>query len=132
MTKFSAKDALEPLEYDLTPFHDVRGEVPEPTDDMVAEFYSSLATTLKDTLGEERLEGFDLDTPSDVGRLFISLSKDDREMLSEALLDLHVAVCGGSPSREAVADLPYRQRQAWYGAVQGWLRPEASRPATTS
>lgn len=131
MPKFKAADALEPLEFDFRPYSDAQGEVPEPTDDLVAAFYVGLANTLKITLGDERLEGFDLNRPEDIGRLFTTLSADEHKQLYTAMLDLHAEVCGGSPSTDDVAALPYRLRQAFYGAVQGWLRPEASRPATS-
>lgn len=132
MPEFKASNALEPLQFDFRPHSDVTGEVPEPTDDQVAEFYAGLSTQLKTTLGEERLDGYDLDQPAEVGRLFSTLTADEHKQLYTAMLDLHSAVCGGTPTREQTAELPYRLRQAWYGMVQGWLRPESSRPATNS
>lgn len=130
MTKFSAKDALEPLTFDFRPYTDAQGEVPEPSDDLVAEFYAGLSATLKDALGVDRTKGFDLEQPEQVGKLFQSLTAEEHKLLYTAMRDLHVAVCGGTPDAEDVAALPYRLRQAFYGVVQGWLRPEASRPAT--
>jgi hypothetical protein len=62
--------------------------------------------------------------------LFASLDSDDHRAMYEQLLTLHADVCGGQPDREAIAALPFRLRRAWYGMVQGWLRPEASKPAT--
>lgn len=123
--KFEAKDAVEPLEYDLKPYSDEKGTVPEPTSDQVAAFYADLSKQLEHALGEERLEGYDLNDPVEVSRLFMSLDADDNRRMYDALLDVHVAVCSGHPSREALEALPFRLRRAWFGAVQGWLRPEA-------
>lgn len=131
MAKFDASTAVDPLEYDFKPYADVKGTVPEPTDDMVAKFYGDLGKQLEHALGEERLEGIDVTDPVDVGQLFQSLDTDDHVKMYEQLLALHADVCGGQPDREAIAALPFRLRRAWYGMVQGWLRPEASRPATS-
>lgn len=123
--KFEAKDAVEPLEYDLKPYSDEKGTVPEPTSDMVADFYAELSKQFEIGLGAERLEGFDLSDPADVSRLFLSLDGEDNRKLYDSLLDLHVRVCAGQPSRDALEALPFRLRRTWYGMVQGWLRPEA-------
>lgn len=123
--KFEAKSAVEPLEYDLAPYSDEKGTVPEPSSDMVAEFYANQSNQFERALGKERLEGFDLTDPMDVSRLMLSLTEDDNRLLYGAMLDLHVTVCSNQPSREALEALPFRLRRTWYGIVQGWLRPEA-------
>lgn len=131
MSKFNAADAAEPLEYDLAPYApDAKGTVPEPTDDQVAEFYARLGKQFENALGAERLEGVDMTDPVDVAGVYMTLDADDHRKMYQALLDLHADVCSGSPSREAIEALPFRLRRAFYTAVQGWLRPEASRPAT--
>lgn len=133
MAKFNAADAVEPLEYEFRPYSEAKGVVPEPTDDQVAEFYANLGKTLENALGDDdRLQGVDLTDPTQVGRLFLTLTADDHKKMSKSLLELHAAVCGGQPSLEELEVLPYRLRQAFYGALQGWLRPEASKPATNS
>lgn len=130
MTSFKASDALEPLEYDFKPYADAKGTVPEPTDDQVARFYADQARNLESALGEERLADVDMEDPVAVGRLLQSLNADDYGAMYDQLLDTHAAVCSDQPTREEVAALPFRLRRAWYGMVQGWLRPESSRPAT--
>ncbi len=132
MAKFNAKDAVEPLEFDLAPYADAKGAVPEPTDDQVAEFYANLGKTMENALGDERVAGVDLTDPAQVGKLFAKLTAEDHRAMYGELLNVHAAVCGGRPSSDDLAALPFRLRQAFYGAVQEWLRPEASRPATTS
>lgn len=130
MPSFTASDALEPLDYDFRPHFDAHGTVPEPTDDQVAQFYADLATQFERHLSADQLEGVDLTDPYDVARLARSLTADDNRKLYDGLLDLHAAVCGGEPSREAIDALPFRLKRHWYGMVQGWLRPESSSLAT--
>lgn len=125
MTKFKATEAVEPLDYDMRPYDDAQGTVPEPSNSLVAEFYSKLGKTLEEALGEDRTADVDMTVPEEVGKLFMTLGAEDHEAMYEQLLDLYAKVCGGSPSRDTLAALPYRLRQAFYGAVQGWLRPEA-------
>lgn len=130
MSKFDAAKAVEPLEYDFKPYADVSGTVPEPTDDQVAKFYGDLGHQFELALGEERLEGHDMTEPADVAGLYLSLDADDHSRIYEQMLNLHAEVCSGQPDRDAIAALPFRLRRAWYGMVQGWLRPEVSTPAT--
>jgi hypothetical protein len=130
MSTFNAKDAVQPLVYDFAPFHDAKGTVPEPTDDQVADFYAGLGRHLIDALGA-KVDGVDMTDPEAVGNVFAGLDGDDHRKLYDNLLDLHAAVCSGQPDREAIAALPFRLRRAWYGMVQGWLRPEALTPATS-
>lgn len=132
MAKFKASDALEPFEWDFRPHTDATGTIPEPTDDQVAEFYSALNHQFKLAFSEERLEGIDTQDPYDVAKLLMSLDADENRTLYDAMLDVHAAVCSDQPSREQIEALPFRLRRAFYGAVQGWLRPEASAPATNS
>lgn len=132
MPKFKAADAVEPLDYEFAPYADVKGTVPEPSGDQVAAFYANLGKQLETALGDDRTEGVDMTSPTEVGRLFMSLTADDHKAMYDALLDLHAEVCSQQPSRDDLAQLPFRLRQAFYGAVQEWLRPEASRPATSS
>ena len=130
MTKFNAKDAVEPLDYDFTPYSDAKGTVAEPSDEQVATFYGALAAQLQESLPPERMEGIDVTDPYDVSKLFLTLTGDEYKAMYDRLLELHVAVCSGAPSRDDLEALPYRLRRAWYGMVQGWLRPEASTPDT--
>lgn len=132
MPKFEAKDALEALEYDFAPYIEAKGAVPEPTDEQVSAFYGDLGRQLELALGAERVAGVDLTDPMQVGRLFMGLTAEDHRKMYDAALDVHAAVCSDHPSREDLAALPFRLRQAFYGMVQGWLRPEVSTPATNS
>lgn len=133
MPKFNAATAVEQLEFDFAPYDaDAKGAVPEPSDTQVAAFYANLGKTLENALGAERVDGVDLTDPMQVGKLFMSLSVEDHQAVYAEALELHAAVCGGRPTAEQLGKLPFRLRQTFYGMVQEWLRPEASRPATSS
>lgn len=130
MPTFNASEA-EPLDYDFNPYIDAKGTVPEPTDDQVAAFYDGLSRQFELALGDDRTDGVDFTEPMSVAALLSSLREEDNRKLYEALLELHVAVCSGAPSREQLEALPFRLRRMFYGAVQGWLRPESWQPATS-
>lgn len=128
--KFDATKDVDPLEYDLNPFVDAKGTVPEPTDAQVARFYTDLSRQFELALGKERVAGVEMDDPMSVAELLQSLTTEDQEALYTSLLDLHADVCSGQPSRAELEKLPFRIRRMFYGAVQGWLRPEGWKPAT--
>lgn len=125
MPSFDAAKATEPLDYNLAPYADAKGSVPEPTSDQVAQFYTDLQNNYELVLDAERLAGYDLSTPGDLMRLGATLTYDETRALYDHNLDTYAKVCSGKPSRDELAALPHRSRQAFYGAVAGWLRPEA-------
>lgn len=128
--KFDASKDADPLEYDFNPYADAKGAVPEPSDGQVAAFYEGLSKQFTRALGEDRTAGLDPTDPLSVAELFQSLDADDHEKLYTSLLDLHAEVCSEQPTRAELEKLPFRIRRMFYGAVQGWLRPEGWKPAT--
>lgn len=132
MAGFKAASAVDPFDYDFAPYADAKGVVPEPSDETVRGFYVGLGNALKNALGDERTAGIDLSDPAELRKLQSAMTEDDMAKMQEAMLELHASVCGGSPSLEQIEKLPYRLKQAFYGALQRWLSPEASRPAGKS
>lgn len=130
MTGFNAKDALDPFDYDLRPYADEKGTIPEPSDAAALDFYEGLTDALESALGAERLEGVNLRDADERAQLMSELSREDMEKMQGVMLDLHAGVCNGHPTREGLEALPYRLKQAFYGALQGWLSPEGSTPVT--
>lgn len=139
---FKASTAVDPFDYDLAPYADAKGTVPEPSDAQVREFYAGVGTLLEDVLGTERLQDilgpegyakFEQRDPEAMMKVQAATNNvEDMEKAQERMLDLHAAVCSNHPSREDLEKLPYRVKQALYGALQRWLSPEASRPATNT
>lgn len=126
MPEFKADSELDPLTYDFRPHAELDGTVPEPSQDQVQEFYDRLGNQVRYALaGDPRLEGYDPTDPEKVGDLLASLTIDDNRALHEQLIVMHADVCSNQPDADAIRKLPFRLRRAWFGAVQGWLRPEA-------
>lgn len=138
MGTFNAAEAVEALDFDLNPYVDAKGAVPEPTDKQVQAFYARLGNGLRDVTGED----LDVTDPVAVAKVMANVTEEQLGKMSDAMLDAHAEVCGakydpatqswsgGHPTREQIEQLPYRVRQAFYGHLQGWLNPEASGPAT--
>ena len=128
--KFDATEDVDPLEFNFAPYADAKGVVPEPSEAQVAAFYVGLSSNMERALGKDRMAGVDPTDPLSMADLLQSLTEEDQAKLGDSLLELHANVCGGEPSREHIAALPFRLRRMFYGAVQGWLRPEGWKPAT--
>lgn len=126
MPEFNAESELDPLTFNFRPYADVDGEVPEPTQEQVAEFYDQLGRQMELALaGDPRLEGYDRTDQEKVADLLASLTLEDGAAINDYAVDMHARVCSNTPDADAVKALPYRLRRAWFGAIQGWLRPEA-------
>lgn len=122
--KFTANKVLDPLEYDFAPYCDAAGSVPEPSDDQVVAYQHGLANAVGEATGAE------VTNRDALIEALAALTEEQMRKIDEVMLDVHADVCGGSPSREHIATLPYRLKQAWYGYVAAWLSPEAWRPVT--
>src|SRR5690242_2324665 len=99
---FKASNAVDPFDYDLRPYADTSGVIPEPSDAQVREFYAGLGNILEDVLGEERLRGilgddfekFEQRNPEAMMKVQAATNNvDDMEKAQERMLDLHAAVC---------------------------------------
>lgn len=122
---FDASNAVESFDFNLAPYADSKGTVPEPSSDQVAQFYTDLQTGFEAVLPADRVADYDLSSPTDLLKLNLSLTVDETKALYDRHLDTYAAVCQGTPSRDDLEALPFRLRQAFYGALVGWLRPEA-------
>jgi hypothetical protein len=132
MAGFNAADAVDPFEYNFAPYADAKGTIPEPSDGQVNAFYAGLGAALKEGLGEDRVRDVDLTDRAALAKLQAELTVDDMNKVSDAYLNLYAAVCSNEPSRDDLEALPYRLRAVFYGSIQGWLSPEALRPATNA
>lgn len=119
--------------WELRPFVDVSGFFIEPSEEQVNRFFAELAGLVNDLQDQAAGPKIETDDPDLSGKVVERLADLDEALLrklSEGMLDAYAAVLSNSPSRENLAALPYRPRQAFYGYVMGWLRPEAGKPAT--
>jgi hypothetical protein len=140
VAKFSA-ESLDPIEYDFTGFNSPdgkpindKGAIPEPSRAQVNAMMNDVQNAFKDLgLGEDSAE-----TPEKVVETMNAMnSSNDGEdedkfaKMSEHLVDAMADLCGGSPSKKSLEDLPYRAFMAFFGYLMGEvMSPEASAPVT--
>ena len=121
---FDLSKQVKALDYNLG--GGVRGTVPEPSPKSVNRYQARMRENLR-TLGRD----VDMSDPEDLIRVLGSLTEDDMNAIYEENLDAVAELCDGSPSRDQLAELPYRGFQAFVGWLSGELTPEAVRPATS-
>lgn len=118
---FVARDSVEALDYDLTPYGGT-GTIPEPTDEQQQAMFDRMRSMVVEmglVPGQSREE------------IAVALSAAPEDLLARAkdtMLDALGEVCGDSPSREHLAKLPPRMRAAFLG----WLTGELSDPTSSS
>jgi hypothetical protein len=134
MPKFNAESIGGELEYDLSKWGGPKGVVPEPPRHAVNKLMKDVTTAFKESgLGPETADGEVL-SPEQVADTMNKV--EDEEMfgkLTDLLVDALADLCGGSPSREALENLPYRPFMGFFGYLIGNLtNPEVSAPDTNS
>lgn len=133
MAGFKATQVISKMSYDFTgiPLADedvakvldgARGVTPEPSGAQVRQFQISMREVL----------GLPPNTPQAEIILAINAkSKDELLDLDEDFMDIVAEVTSGSPSREILAALPFRIREAYYGYIYGELSNFLAGSATT-
>jgi hypothetical protein len=146
MPKFVLADEVPDLEFDLSP-HGPAGVVPEPTSPQVDRWTLDMA----DIVAESAVE-----IPENASLLDRAIAAKEaaarNPKLNELALDAYARLCGarevtnpskakgapakvwkgGCPTRDELAALPARPRDAFMGWLAGHLSPERSPAATTS
>jgi hypothetical protein len=143
---FKAADAVKALDYDFRPFVDAHGVIPEPSTDRVERFFKDLrqmANEVRSLMGvAEKVQDGEI---SDQDAADVVASMDDSTIanMQEHLIDAVAGLCGGdrddegnwikdgTPTREQIAELPYRVLATFNAWIGGELRPEQPKPATT-
>lgn len=120
MGGFKAADAVEALDYDFAPYGPA-GTTPEPS-------RAAMDTFLEQVRQLAVEAGANAPASSDVPDALAGLGDAKLTELSDRMLDLFAGVCQGSPSREALAELPFRIQQVW----MGWLLRELTDPTKQS
>lgn len=128
---FDASQAVEPLDYDFTQYApDARGVIPEPSQDLLDQFErASNAGTNElglDQAQQMRISAAVASDSPDLARLLADLPAEIIERMQdpnfraatrERMLDAMAELCQGTPSRDEIAALPPRVREAF----QNWL-----------
>jgi len=125
MAKFDAGSVVDPLEYDFTTVtgykhRTAKGTIPEPSEEKIAAFLTSLRDTMKDTNGAD----VDLTDPS----VFLAqLDQYDPDKFLSLYRSISVAcaeLCSGHPTAQQISDLPLRIRMQFFK----WLFGEVMSP----
>lgn len=132
MPKFDAS-SVEPCEYDFTgikgtdgEFIQDKGEVPEPSRQLVKATMSAVAAAYRDVSGEEIEE-----TPDAIADAMKKLDTDEAfERMADGTLGALIDFCQGHPSKESLEKLTWPRFMAFFGYImENMLSPEASKPA---
>lgn len=134
MSGFKASERVSGLSYDFrgvevddindqTLLDDARGTTPEPSSRQVRTMQACQREILG--LGPDT-------TPEDMNKALAGKSEAEWFELDDEVLDMIADVTSGRPSRDELAALPFRAREAYYGWILGELNnPSAGASGTT-
>ena len=121
---FSAESAVEPLDYDLRPYVDAQGTVPEPTHEQVQALFKALRELVV-------AAGVDPGASRDeVIQAFADIPEEQQKAQSDATMQAIVDFCQGSPSKQEIEALPYRPLNAFLGWLVGQFAGELGKADT--
>jgi hypothetical protein len=138
---FQAADAVVALDWDLRPYVDAHGTVPEPSQAKLDAYakamlgvFAEMGLDLPATASEEDIEQA-LTRHLAEGKTITELGPEVQRM-HEAIRKRRIAaaskVCGGSPTVAQITQLPPRVREAFLGWVAGFAAdPTLPQPATS-
>lgn len=99
-----------------------KGITPEPSGEQVRHFQAE----------QRKLLGLAIDTPqAEVNRRMLEMTEEDFLELDDKIGDIIADVVSDRPSRDVIAALPFRIREAYYGYVIGELTNFLGGSATT-
>lgn len=104
---FDASKAVSSLDWTFRPHFDMRGTVPEPTDDELRTMNSKLRGAITDVGGED----FDPSDRAAAIRIFSNLSDEQVRKMTDAQIDALATVTKTSPSREQLLEVGPRLRR---------------------
>lgn len=122
MSKFDAATAVDPMEFDLSIYDGPVGVIPEPTNDQIAAFFTSMSAAGA-KLGLKPGEKLTPDAMS-------VIPEDMAEVMMESMLEALVGIGGGSFTADDIKRLPFRIQSAFTAWIAGELNPEAGAPGT--
>jgi hypothetical protein len=119
MGKFQAQTAVEALEYDLRPYVDKSGIIPEPTTQQLADYFEKSRTIAKDVMAlKSRVDAAkgsddpDIDELSEeeINEIVTDLESINVVEMQEQMVQLIADLCSQEPSTEDILGLPFRVR----------------------
>lgn len=118
---------IKPLDYNLRPYVEASGTVPEPTRKRQADFTRRM-TKLANVQGMPEIEGLSPEDQQKAIRENPALIDTMLDRGDEAEDEIRSAVadlCAGSPTKEQIDELPPRVFLAFSQWIQGEMLPEA-------
>ena len=126
---FTAATAVSALNYNLRPYVEIEGTVPEPSSKGIDTFFNRLREMAKEA-------GADVDDNTSEADVAKALAETDENMMSkmtDTMLAATVELTGSNPTREQLDSLPFRVQHAFFNWLLGELMdPIERRSATTT
>lgn len=132
MTSFDAATAVEQMEYDFSKYvPDAKGVIPEPSTDQMESYFDGAKAIARKVKGiqsktkgvQEQADAGDI-SDEEMEEILGAMDSVSVKAVQQDMADLIGALCSDTPSAETLMQLPYRVLQAFFGWMQGNLRPE--------
>ena len=126
---FTAATAVSALNYNLHPYAEIKGTVPEPSSKGIDAFFNALREMAKEA-------GADVGDDASEAEVAKALTETDENVMSkmtDTMLEATVELTGSNPTREQLDSLPFRVQHAFFNWLLGELMdPIERRSATTT
>jgi hypothetical protein len=120
---FKAEGVVEALDYDLRPYVQAHGTIPEPTDRQIAAFMAGVKATFKEAQ-KDLPDGIDLEDPVSMLGALDDLDPDVQINAMNKLSGVYAELCSNTPTGEQISQLPMRIRTIFFN----WLQQEVMAP----
>lgn len=123
MAGFKAEGVVEALDFDLRPFVQAHGTIPEPTDRQIAAFMAGVKDTFQ-AAQKDLPEGVDLEDPVSMLGALDDLDPEIQIRAMNKLNEVYAELCSDTPTAEQIGQLPMRIRTVFFN----WLQQEVMAP----
>jgi hypothetical protein len=123
MAGFKAEGVVEALDYDLKPYVNASGTIPEPTDDQIAAFLTGMKAVFKEA-EQDLPQDLDVDDPGQLLGAIDSLDPEVQIRAMNKMSGVYAALCSDTPTADQISQLPLRVRTIFFN----WLQNEVMNP----
>jgi hypothetical protein len=118
MANFSAK-SYGTVQYDFRPFSEIRGVIPDPSDDMIQLYHKTFKKVMKNSGINELPSDSDIRiNPERMQEYMDKIDEFDGIEIHHKILEIVAELCVNQPSVEDMMTLPYRVRVGFIRHVQ--------------
>ena len=124
---FTAATAVSALNYDLRPYAEIDGTVPEPSSKAIDAFFARLQEMAKEA-------GADLDDdakPQEIAQAVTEIDENAMSNMTDSLLKATVELTEGNPTRKELDNLPFRVQHAFFNWLVGEIMDPIERRSAT-